>query len=159
MGCPKIVSQGPYIPNKFGMRPIADWRQQNWIPSSKKPRTATFVFLGSKFSSASSSVTKNMTMIEPHTMCKRWTFCVREEPQLILKPFFSQFHKIQSMAIYLWRKVVCLFLVVCQNEISQNMVPIVALLVSPWWALVHKVGFIIFRPAMEKLLNIEQFFH
>jgi hypothetical protein len=28
---------------------------------------------------------------------------------------------------------------------------------SPWWVGVHQVGFIIFWPTMEKLLNIEQF--
>jgi hypothetical protein len=46
-------------------------------------------------------------------------------------------------------------------EISQTTMPLAALLVqleSPQWVWVHGVGFIMFQPKVEKLLNIEYFF-
>jgi hypothetical protein len=32
------------------------------------------------------------------------------------------------------------------------------LLESPWWIGVHQDGFVLFKPLVQKLLNIEQFF-
>jgi hypothetical protein len=50
---------------------------------------------------------------------------------------------------------------ICHVEISETMAHIAMLLVlleSPQWVGVHWVGFIMFQPTMEKLLNIEQIF-
>jgi hypothetical protein len=53
-------------------------------------------------------------------------------------------------------------LFVCCVEISQIMAILVAILVmleSPQWIVVYWVGFMMFQPMMQKLLNIEQFSH
>jgi hypothetical protein len=53
-------------------------------------------------------------------------------------------------------------LFVCHVGISQIRFSFAGLLVpleSPQWLGVHQVGFIMFQPAVEKLLNIEHFFH
>jgi hypothetical protein len=47
-------------------------------------------------------------------------------------------------------------------EISETTAPLAMLLVpleSPWWIGVHQLGFIMFGPMVEELLNIEQKFY
>ncbi len=68
---------------------------------------------------------------------------------------FSQltFKEKKTLLIYLWRMIYIIFPITLRSPKPQEIV----LLESPWWVGVHQVGFIIFWPTMEKLLNIEQF--
>jgi hypothetical protein len=112
--------------------------------------------------------------------CNQWSWwCLSPLQEMSLKIDLFVFHKSYNnmfpyvplspfsppmlSIIYLWSNFEgCLFvLFVALRSTKHTLTPFVTLFItleSLGWVGLHQVGFIIFQPIMEKLLNIEQFF-
>ncbi len=84
-------------------------------------------------------------------------YLISASPQYLI---FGSLQMFITFNIYIWKRLFVCF--ICHLEIywtTTLLVTFLVLLRNPQWGWMHEVSFIMFWPTMQKLFNIEQFFH